>query len=110
MDLTLDEYMDLTLKMLPLVISKLEKKLVEIEKEMEKSGPQNAMQIIMGAVLGLRAEVGQELLPEGITEEDLDNFKKEHEKEIADYLAAHPEIKQKMESLEQDFKSKFPFG
>ena len=108
MKITPELFIDLTLQMLPKVIAKLEETIAEYQQEIESLDPEEAMQIILDAIIDLRQEIGKELLPEGITDREMENYKREHEAEIEKYLASHPELRDQLNKLEQEFQTRFP--
>jgi hypothetical protein len=107
-ELTPKLYIDLTLKMLPLLLNRLDAEFKEHKEEIEQAGPGGAMEIIMGILLNIRLAIGKEILPEGITDEDMEQYKRDHEAEINDYCENNPEIKKKLEDLQKEFEAKFP--
>ncbi|MBD3227317.1 MAG: hypothetical protein GF329_03940 [Candidatus Lokiarchaeota archaeon] len=110
MDLTPSEYVNLTIEMMSKLIKVMGDELAKKKKDLEEaSGPQEMMQIIMGIMISLRREIGSELLPEGLTDDDMQKYKKEHEDEIKEYLNNNPEVKEKLETLEKEFKEKMSF-
>jgi len=109
MEMTPALYIELTLKMLPILISRLAEKMESAKEELENATtPEDQMQIIFGIILGLTQEIGEGILPEGITYEDMENYKKEHEAEINEYFQEHPEIQTEIEKLQKEFESIFP--
>jgi len=109
MELTPELYIELTLKVLPILVSKLNEKMEEAKQELENATtPDEQMQIIFGIILSLTQEVGEGVLPEGITYEDIENYKKEHEAEIDEYFQEQPEIQAEIEGLQKQFESIFP--
>lgn len=104
-----EEYIDLTIKMMSKMMEIMAEKISEKMSEIEKEGPQKAMQILMQILQELRVEIGKQLLPEGISDEDMENYKKEHETEIKEYLETNQEIKEKLEKLEKEFGEKLKF-
>ncbi len=107
MDLNAALYVDLTIKMIPTLISKLTDTFSELQEELENYPEEEALKHIFKAFLEVRTEIGKELLPEGITSKDMVSYKKKHKAEIEEYLVAHPEIKHKLDELKEKFKSKF---
>ncbi len=107
-EITPQLYVDLTLKMLPKVISKLAEAVGKNKAKLEKAtDPQEAVQVLFGIILELRNEVGADLLPEGITGSVMESYKVEHEAEIKEYIESNPEIKEKMDAIEKEFKENF---
>jgi len=106
-ELTPKLYIDLTLKMLPLLMNHLDTEFKKHEEEL-KASPEKALEIFMEIILEIRQVIGKELLPEGITDEDMEQYKRDHEAEINDYFEKHPEIKEKLEKLQKEFEAKFP--
>lgn len=107
-ELTPKLYIELTLKMLPILMDRLETEFTKHKEEIEKAGPGGAMEIIMGILLNIRLAIGKEVLPEGVTDEDMEQYKRDHEAEINDYCEKNPEIKKKLDELQKEFEAKFP--
>ncbi|NVM55734.1 MAG: hypothetical protein HWN66_18690 [Candidatus Helarchaeota archaeon] len=107
-ELTPKLFVELTLEMLPKVLSKLVDAVAKNKEKLEKAaGPEELMGILFEIVMELRNEVGGDLLPEGITNEDMEAYKKKHEAEIQEYIESNPEIKEKWDNLQQEFQEKF---
>ncbi|NVM28527.1 MAG: hypothetical protein HWN65_06765 [Candidatus Helarchaeota archaeon] len=101
-------FVELTLEMLPKVITKLTETLEENKEKLRKaSNPQDTMQILYEIILEFRNEIGAELLPEGITGVDMEAYTVDYEAEIKEYVESNPEIKEKWHVLETEFKEKF---
>ena len=109
MEITPELYIELTLKMLPILISRLNEKMEEAKEQLENATtPEESMEILFGIILGLGEEIGEGVLPEGITYQDMENYKREHEAEIDEYAREHPEIQTELENLQKQFESIFP--
>lgn len=109
MEITPDLYIELTLKMLPILISRLNEKMEEAKEQLENAtSPEDQMEIIFGIILELGQDIGEGVLPEGITYQDMENYKREHETEINEYFQAHPEIETELDNLQKEFQSIFP--
>ncbi|HUX98102.1 MAG TPA: hypothetical protein VMV49_00990 [Candidatus Deferrimicrobium sp.] len=107
-ELTTKLFVELTLEMLPKLISKLADAVAKHKEELENAaGPEEMMQVVFGIILDLRSEIGEDLLPEGITSEDMETFKQEHEVEIQEYIESDPKIKKRWDNLQEDFEEKF---
>ncbi len=107
-ELTPRLYIDLTLKMLPILMDRMEAEFAKHKEELEQADPGKAMEIIMGILLNIQLAIGKEILPEGITYEDMEQYKRDHEAEINDYFEKNPTIKKKIEELQKEFEAKFP--
>ncbi len=101
-------YVDLTLKMLPVLIEKIKDELAKHKPEWANAGREEADQIILQVVINLRREIGKDLLTEGITDESIEQYMQEHAKEVDAYLAKNPDIQRKFNELEKEFEAKFP--
>ncbi|MHA1651164.1 MAG: hypothetical protein ACTSYB_13300 [Candidatus Helarchaeota archaeon] len=107
-ELTPKLFVDLTLEMLPKLVAKLTEAVAANKERLENaSGPGETMGILMEIMLELRNEIGKDILPEGISGEDMEAYKQEHEAEIQEYINSNPEIKEKWENLQQQLESKF---
>ena len=107
-ELTPKLFVDKTLDMLPRVMEKMAEAIKKNKAKLENAtGPQEAMQVIFEIILELRSEIGEEILPEGITSEDMESFKTEHEAEIQEYLNSNPKVKEKWDNLQQEMQEKF---
>ena len=101
-------FVDLTLEMLPKLIEKMADAIAKNKEKLEKaSNFEEAMGIIMGIMMELRKEIGGDLLPEGITDEDMETYKKEHQAEVEAYLNSNPDVKAKWDKMQQEFQKKF---
>jgi hypothetical protein len=107
-ELTPKLYIDLTLKMLPILMERMGVEFAKHKEELKQGGPEKGMEIFMGILLNIRLAIGKELLPEGITDEAMERYKEEHEAEIDEYAEQHSEIKKKLDSLQKEFEAKFP--
>jgi hypothetical protein len=107
-ELTPKLFVDLTLEMLPKIVSKLAEAVAANKEKLEKAtGPEEAMGILFGIIIELRNEIGGDLLPEGITNEAMEAYKNEHESEIQEYIQSNPEIKEKWDKMQREFQEKF---
>ncbi len=107
-ELTPKLFVDLTLEMLPKMVSKLADAVAaNKEKLANAKGPEEAMGILFGIIMELRNEIGGDLLPEGITNEAMEAYKNEHESEIQEYIQSNPEIKEKWDKMQREFQEKF---
>ncbi|MHA1265483.1 MAG: hypothetical protein ACTSRS_09635 [Candidatus Helarchaeota archaeon] len=104
-EITPELYVDLTIKMLPLLIERL-LETFERNKEQfaELSTPQEGLKVLFGILLEVQQAIGEEVLPEGLTNEAMKTYKKEHGEEIRAYLQSHPALKEKLKVLESQFK------
>ena len=108
MDMTPEKYIALTIKMTEELVPKLAEAFAGLGDQLESADPEKAMEIVMGALLELRKVIGGDLLPEGVTDEDMMAWEEEHKAEIEEYLTTHPELKEKMDKLEAEFQSQMP--
>jgi len=107
-DITPKLYIELTLEMLPKVISKLTEAVAKNKEKLEAAtDPQQAVQILFGIIMELRNAIGEDVLPKGVTGVDMETYKAEHEVEIKSYLESNPDIKEKWDGMEIEFKEKF---
>lgn len=107
-DLTPELFVDLTLKMLPKIMGKLADAINKSKKKLEQAtDPQEAIQIIFQIIIDLRSEVGEDLLPDGISSEDMENYKTENEAAIQEYLNSNPDVKKKWDNIQNEFQEKF---
>ena len=101
-------FVDVTLEMLPKIIEKLGSAVAEnAEKLQNAKNVEEAMQILFGIIVELRYEIGGVLLPEGVTNEDMEDYKAMHQAEIQGYIRSDPEIKKKWDNMQQEFQKRF---
>ena len=99
-------YVDLTIEMVPKALSKLTEGVTGSKEKLEAAtDPQQAVQILFGIIKEMREAVGEEVLPEGITNKDMETYKAEHAVEIKEYLDSNPDLKEKLDNLEREFKA-----
>jgi hypothetical protein len=102
-------YIELTMNMIPTLISRIGEKFEAAKEELEKTtDPEGQVNILMNIISDLRQCIGKGILPDGLSEEDMQNYERTHKSGIEAYLKAHPKIQAQMETLEREFESKMP--
>ena len=104
-----EELVDISIKILSKIMESISERISEKMKGMDKNDPMGAMFVMVELVSEMKLEFGKDMLPEGITDEDMENYKKEHEEEINEYLNNNKKISKRLKKLEKQLNKKLKF-
>ena len=92
------------------MMTKVLPKLSSLVDQYEEDLPDNleeALEFLKGPLQELFQEIGREMLPKGITAQDLNNYIFEHRIEVDEFLDSNPEIAEKYMKLAEEVQQKF---
>ena len=107
-ELTVELFVNYTMDILPKVIENMADAFKKHKKKLKKSkDPFSAMAIFMQIMMEIMESFSGDYLPEGITNEQMEKFKEEHDAEINEYLENSPEVKEKWDAMQKELEEIF---